>query len=179
MRLRRLVHRGFTLVELMVVVAIVSVLASVAIPSFIKYLARAKTSEARGQLNKMYSAARVYYLETFGARQITGVAHQFPGPVATTPAVTCCASGLGKCAPDADLWTEPSWIALHFSMDDPHYYRYSFLSQGTNIGSTFTARAVGDLDCDGLESTFEMFGQINAQGEPQGSGSVVRLQELE
>ena len=47
---------GFTLVELMVVVAIIGVLSMVAIPNFKKYQAKAKTSEAKVQLSAIYMA---------------------------------------------------------------------------------------------------------------------------
>lgn len=54
--MRILKNEGFTLVELMVVVAIVGILSAVAIPNFKKYQAKAKTSEARLQLASIYSA---------------------------------------------------------------------------------------------------------------------------
>ncbi len=52
---------GFTLVELMVVVAIIGVLSAVAIPNFKKYQAKAKTSEAKLQLSAAYTAEQSFY----------------------------------------------------------------------------------------------------------------------
>lgn len=52
---------GFTLVELMVVVAIIGVLSAVAIPNFKKYQAKSKTSEAKLQLSAGYTAMQSWY----------------------------------------------------------------------------------------------------------------------
>lgn len=52
---------GFTLVELMVVVAIIGLLSAVAIPNFKKYQAKAKTSEAKLQLASLYSAQTSFF----------------------------------------------------------------------------------------------------------------------
>lgn len=52
---------GFTLVELMVVVAIIGLLSAVAIPNFKKYQAKAKTSEAKLQLAAAYSAETSWF----------------------------------------------------------------------------------------------------------------------
>ena len=88
---------GFTLIEMMTVVAIVGVLAAVAIPAFIRYTKKAKTSEAAAQLEKISNAARIYYYEP--AFVSVGVLHrpdpQFPRSEPATPAVSCCASGGG------------------------------------------------------------------------------------
>jgi type IV pilus assembly protein PilA len=52
---------GFTLVELMIVVAIIGVLSAVAVPNFKKYQAKAKTSEAKIQLAAAYTAEQAFY----------------------------------------------------------------------------------------------------------------------
>jgi prepilin-type N-terminal cleavage/methylation domain-containing protein len=52
---------GFTLVELMVVVAIIGLLSAVAVPNFKKYQAKAKMSEAKLQLSAIYTAESSFY----------------------------------------------------------------------------------------------------------------------
>jgi len=54
---------GFSLIELMVVVAIIGILAMVAVPSFMRYLAKAKRAEAYVNLRGMHSAMEEYYAE--------------------------------------------------------------------------------------------------------------------
>lgn len=54
---------GFSLVELMVVVAIIGVLASIAVPKVSKYIAKARQSEAKTQLSSLYTSEKAFFAE--------------------------------------------------------------------------------------------------------------------
>ena len=55
--------KGFTLIELMIVVAIIGILAAIAIPNFVKFQARSKQGESKTNLKSAYTAERAYYSE--------------------------------------------------------------------------------------------------------------------
>src|SRR5712692_5534227 len=61
--LSKLKKRGFTLIELMIVVAIIGILAAITIPNFIRFQARSKQSEAKSNLKSLFTAQRSFYQE--------------------------------------------------------------------------------------------------------------------
>ena len=54
------ISKGFTLIELMIVVAIIGILAAIAIPNFLKFQCKAKQSEAKTGLKAIYTTQLAY-----------------------------------------------------------------------------------------------------------------------
>lgn len=59
-------QKGFSLTELMIVVAIIGILATIAIPNFLRYQAKAKQTEAKSNLVAMHTAEIAYFAENNG-----------------------------------------------------------------------------------------------------------------
>jgi prepilin-type N-terminal cleavage/methylation domain-containing protein len=56
-------QKGFTLIELMIVIAIIGILAAIAIPQFTKYRARAQNSAATSDMRNLRTDMESYYAE--------------------------------------------------------------------------------------------------------------------
>ncbi len=67
-------NRGFTLIELMIVVAIIGILASIAVPQFAKYRSNAFNSSAISDLRNIGTAEEAYYISHFSYVNLPAVA---------------------------------------------------------------------------------------------------------
>lgn len=69
--------KGFTLIELMIVVAIIGILAAIAIPNFMTYQAKARQSEAKVGLGGIFTSAVSYFAEfsTYAAPSATAIGY--------------------------------------------------------------------------------------------------------
>ena len=176
--------RGFTLIELMIVVAILGILAVVAIPAFVRYMRIAKTAEVYRSFGKMFKGAAQYFMSPKFDENGSRLACQFPmGSDGWPGAYNCCNDGEpdGKCEPNEDRWSNAfghHWQTILFKISDKHYYEYGHGSDDTAIGprTRHYLVAKGDLDCDGTYSTFM---QMIDGSYPAGSGGIVNCTVLQ
>ncbi|MBN8616205.1 MAG: prepilin-type N-terminal cleavage/methylation domain-containing protein [Deltaproteobacteria bacterium] len=163
-------HRlsGFTLIELMIVVAIIGILAALAIPAFVGYIRRSKTAEATTNIRNMFVGAGSYYQRETWARGTLMAGTRIADNYCTVAdAVTSNTPGATKTQLDFTMesvsfaGTGAMGTGIAWVVSDPVYYQYSIRESTNMCGNTidtpqYTFWALGDLDGDGENSTFEL-----------------------
>lgn len=131
---------GFTLIELMIVVAIIGIMATVAIPSFVRYQNRARRAESFANLAGLAKTQRAYFAEYglfVGAEMVPSVVTgQDPGPEKRDSSTVATEFSSVGWYPEGDI-----------------YYDYDTNTGGFSAGcgciTCFTSTAYGDVDGDG------------------------------
>ncbi len=139
---------GFSLAELMICVAILGIIASIAVPQYLRFQTKSKSVEAKSNLKAIRAAEQAYYAE-FGA---------FVAAAQTPPAIP------GK-RPAAFSPVSEGFVKLGFEPTGRVFFSYA-IAVSASDGSGFTAEAAGDLD---ENSQIQYWGYA----KPQGDGSLV------
>lgn len=156
------------------VLPLLGVSSAIAVPAFIKYMRKAKTSEAIDVLDQMYKGAAMYYSQPRVDASGNRLPCAFP-PSGTYSGKKCCEYPDQRCPANPEAWSGSPWTELNFQINQAHYFRYEFKSEGSGRDAKAIIAAYGDLDCDGIESTFTMEVAADPEaGNPQGGECMVR-----
>ncbi|MCG8687200.1 MAG: prepilin-type N-terminal cleavage/methylation domain-containing protein [Desulfobacterales bacterium] len=127
--------KGFSLIELMIVVAIIGILSAIAIPNFINYQLKSKTAEAKTNLGTIKTVQEAYKAEN-------------------SSYVVCTASPNATPNTSKQPWVDQGggFGAIGFIPLGDVYYSYAVTSVDT--ATSFTATATGNLDGDATSAVY-------------------------
>ncbi len=164
-------RQGFTLIELMIVVAIIGVLAAIAIPNFLRFQLRARAGEGKLNLEAIRTAQDSYFAEV-GTFQTWALSPAAPPNSQKTPWTTCPNS-----PPQAG---DPGYCFVGWEPEGDVYFNYVVATNSAPPSNQFFAVAESDIDGDGLRNIWGIqkpdVKNSFTIGATQGCGQVLNAQ---
>jgi len=148
--------RALTTVETAVAIAIGGSLLATTIPTFVENLRVSRLAEPIDGLKEI--ATRASILASGCATELA-----YPESVGLTPAKVPAGQ---RVLDPPGTWDHPTWRHLDFGFTTPHAFSFAFESHNSSKEAHFVARAQGDLDGDGVLSTFELPGEVKGNATP-------------
>lgn len=132
-------QQGFTIIELMIVVAILGILAAVAIPSFQNYQWKSKRSEAYVNLGALARTQKAYY----------GLGGTFFGVAPAEPGMTL--GNVPTTVPRDSGGIDTAFATIGFASEGQVYFDYDTNTPSLGVGGCgcvqcFTSTAYGDIN---------------------------------
>jgi type IV pilus assembly protein PilA len=132
-------HRGFSLIELMVVVSVLGIVAAIAVPNYLRYQGKSRQAEAKTNLGAVFVAEQTFFGENSRFSSLSQAGY---GLAAATNRYAYRSHGTDATGADTGVEVIPPGVGV-----DPGE---NFIHSSASTLSGFTATATANLDNDGM-----------------------------